>query len=53
MDRSEKWLDRLAEEYLALIKYVEINKEGDQDWFKLESNKEGTKFSCVYSVSFP
>ena len=24
--RDPKWLDRLTEEYLALIKYVEINK---------------------------
>lgn len=42
---DKTWVDRLTEEYLALIKYVEINKEADNDWFKIESNKEGTKFN--------
>jgi hypothetical protein len=37
------WIDRLKEEYMALIKYVEINKADDNDWFKIEANKEGTK----------
>ena len=42
-NRDPNWIDRLKEEYLALIKYVEINKGQDNDWFKIESNKEGTK----------
>lgn len=35
---------------MALIKYVEINKAEDNDWFKIESNKEGTKWKgkCWY-----
>lgn len=24
--RDEKWVDRLKEEYMALIKYIEVNK---------------------------
>lgn len=32
---------------MALIKYVEINKDADNDWFKLEPNKEGTKFITI------
>ena len=35
---------RLKEEYQSLIKYVSNNKEADNDWFRLESNKEGTRW---------
>jgi ufm1-conjugating enzyme 1 len=35
---------RLKEEYFSLIKYVENNKEADNDWFRLESNGDGTKW---------
>uniref|UniRef100_T2M391 Ubiquitin-fold modifier-conjugating enzyme 1 n=1 Tax=Hydra vulgaris TaxID=6087 RepID=T2M391_HYDVU len=38
------WVNRLKEEYQALIKYVQTNKEQDNDWFRLESNKEGTRW---------
>ena len=38
------WVERLKEEYQALIKYVTVNKEADNDWFRLESNKEGTRW---------
>ncbi|XP_039268237.1 ubiquitin-fold modifier-conjugating enzyme 1-like [Styela clava] len=40
----ENWPTRLKEEYQALIIYVKNNKEQDNDWFRLESNKEGTKW---------
>jgi len=48
--RDANWLDRLKEELLALIKYVEINKAEDNDWFKIESNADGTKWhgKCWY-----
>ena len=39
-----EWPDRLREEYCSLIKYVENNKEADNDWFRLESNSDGTKW---------
>ena len=39
-----EWVNRLKEEYQSLIKYVENNKKADNDWFRLESNKDGTKW---------
>ena len=39
-----------SQEYTALIKYVQLNKGSDQDWFTISSNKEGTHWSgkCWY-----
>jgi hypothetical protein len=37
-------LFRLKEEYSRLIEYIKINKEMDNDWFKIESNKTGTRY---------
>lgn len=47
---GELWPTRLKEEYLSLIKYVGQNKEADNDWFRLESNNEGTRWfgKCWY-----
>ncbi|VDP05582.1 unnamed protein product [Soboliphyme baturini] len=47
---QELWLQRLKEEYQALIKYIENNKASDTDWFRLESNKDGTRWfgKCWY-----
>jgi len=42
--RDPAWPQRLKEEYAALIKYVQQNKENDTDWFQLEANKDGTKW---------
>lgn len=42
--KDPKWIDRLKEEYTALIKYMSVCKEEDNDWFKIESNKEGVKW---------
>ena len=36
---SENWLTRVKEEYMTLIQYIKQNKENDNDWFKLESNR--------------
>ncbi|UYV74346.1 UFC1 [Cordylochernes scorpioides] len=35
---------------MALLKYVENNKKSDNDWFRLESNKDGTRWfgKCWY-----
>lgn len=41
---KEAWVQRLKEEYKGLIAYVEMNKASDSDWFRLESNKEGTRW---------
>lgn len=47
---KEEWPKRLKEEYAALIKFVQLNKASDQDWFTISSNKEGTHWSgkCWY-----
>ncbi|KAL7290033.1 ubiquitin-fold modifier-conjugating enzyme 1 [Trichogramma pretiosum] len=47
---SNLWGQRLKEEYLSLIKYVENNKNADNDWFRLQSNEQGTKWfgKCWY-----
>lgn len=44
------WPQRLKEEYQALIRFVEQNKAADNDWFRLESNPDGTRWSgtCWY-----
>ena len=41
---DKNWFDRLKEEYMSLIKYIEINKKEENDWFKIESDKTGTKW---------
>ncbi|EDV26152.1 Ubiquitin-fold modifier-conjugating enzyme 1 [Trichoplax sp. H2] len=47
---KDQWVGRLKEELVSLIKYVENNKKQDNDWFRLESNKEGTRWfgKCWY-----
>eukprot|EP01041_Mallomonas_annulata_P003481 gene3481-6927_t len=42
---GDQWIQRLREEYQALIQYVQINKDNDNDWFQIESNKTGTKWT--------
>mmetsp|Transcript_4343 Transcript_4343/g.5988 ORF Transcript_4343/g.5988 Transcript_4343/m.5988 type:complete len:227 (-) Transcript_4343:357-1037(-) len=42
---GQKWVQRLKEEYQALITYVQMNKEADNDWFNIESNKLGTRWT--------
>uniref|UniRef100_A0A3B4WDN6 Ubiquitin-fold modifier-conjugating enzyme 1 n=1 Tax=Seriola lalandi dorsalis TaxID=1841481 RepID=A0A3B4WDN6_SERLL len=39
------WPQRLKEEYQALIQFVEQNKAADNDWFRLESNADGTRWT--------
>lgn len=43
--RDEQWDKRLKEELTALIKYVQVNKENDNDWFMIESDKSGQKWT--------
>eukprot|EP01117_Protostelium_nocturnum_P006831 TRINITY_DN2451_c0_g5_i1.p1 TRINITY_DN2451_c0_g5~~TRINITY_DN2451_c0_g5_i1.p1 ORF type:complete len:154 (+),score=33.43 TRINITY_DN2451_c0_g5_i1:124-585(+) len=51
---GENWIKRLKEEYSALISYVTQNKEADNDWFILEANKTGTRWTgkCWYIYNF-
>ncbi|OQR99148.1 Ufm1-conjugating enzyme 1 [Achlya hypogyna] len=39
------WIDRLKEEYTALIQYVQMNKDADNDWFTISSNPNGTRWT--------
>ncbi|KAG8461809.1 hypothetical protein KFE25_001427 [Diacronema lutheri] len=42
---GDEWMNRLKEEYVALIAYQKMNKEAGNDWFTIESNKTGTKWT--------
>jgi ufm1-conjugating enzyme 1 len=39
-----RWIDRLKEEYAALIAYVEMNKAEDNHWVTVESDDTGTRW---------
>ncbi|VDK79326.1 unnamed protein product, partial [Gongylonema pulchrum] len=41
---GDLWIQRLKEEYEALIAFINNNKASDSDWFRLESNGDGTKW---------
>jgi len=43
--RDKEWKQRLKEEYVAFIKLVELNQEDDNEWFQIEPNEEGTKWT--------
>jgi ufm1-conjugating enzyme 1 len=45
-----QWVARLKQELNALITYVKYNKQNDNDWFLIESNKTGTRWKgkCWY-----
>lgn len=47
---KEAWTARLREELTALISYVKTNKEQDKDWFHVECNPQGTRWTgkCWY-----
>jgi ufm1-conjugating enzyme 1 len=49
--KDEKWKDRLKEELKAIITYVKSNKLQDNDWFKIEPSKDGTKWQGVCSCT--
>ena len=36
---KEDWSARVKEEYLSLISYIRQNKESDNDWCKLSSDR--------------
>jgi ufm1-conjugating enzyme 1 len=42
---GDAWVSRLKEEYGSLIAYQKMNKEAGNDWFTIESNKTGTKWT--------
>jgi len=44
----------MKEEYMALIQYQKVNKEAGNEWFTIESNKTGTRWTgkvwCVHEM---
>lgn len=48
--RDPAWPDRLREEYSALITYIEINQNDDNEWFSVEPDDSGIKWKgkCWY-----
>jgi ufm1-conjugating enzyme 1 len=52
--KDKEWPERLKEEYLALIEYVKLNQEEDNEWFQVEPNADGTKWKgkCWYYYNF-
>lgn len=38
------WRERLKEEYKALIQYIKMNKENDNDWFVLAADEAGVRY---------
>ncbi|XP_011502530.1 PREDICTED: ubiquitin-fold modifier-conjugating enzyme 1 isoform X2 [Ceratosolen solmsi marchali] len=50
---SETWSQRLKEEYLSLIKYVDNNKKADNDWFRLQSNEQVTYPTTAPEIALP
>lgn len=45
---GDEWAKRLKEEYRALIAYVQLCKESQTEWFKIEAqNAAGTRWSGI------
>jgi hypothetical protein len=42
---GDDWIKRMKEEYTALIAYQKFNKEAGNEWFTIESNKTGTRWT--------
>ena len=42
---GDLWIERLKEEYTVLIQYINSNNETDSEWFTVESNEDGTKWT--------
>jgi ufm1-conjugating enzyme 1 len=52
--RDKNWEERLKEEYIALIKYVKLLQEEDSEWFEVNPDNSGIKWSgkCWYFYNF-
>lgn len=50
--KDEKWKERLKEELRAIITYVKANKLKDNDWFRVEPSKDGTKWQGTCSATY-
>eukprot|EP01024_Parvocaulis_polyphysoides_P017106 TRINITY_DN17568_c0_g1_i4.p2 TRINITY_DN17568_c0_g1~~TRINITY_DN17568_c0_g1_i4.p2 ORF type:complete len:166 (-),score=20.67 TRINITY_DN17568_c0_g1_i4:784-1281(-) len=48
--RDKEWGERLKEELTAIIQYIKMNKETDNDWFTISASKDGLQWNgkCWY-----
>merc|ERR1711871_916022 len=42
---GDDWVKRMKEELMALIQYQKVNKEAGNEWFTIESNPTGTRWT--------
>ena len=52
--KDSKWEERLKEEYVALIEYIKMNQDDDNEWFEITPNSDSTKWKgkCWYYYNF-
>ena len=52
--KDSKWPERQKEEFVALVEYMKIIKEDDNDWFFIEPNEDCTKWKgkCWYFYNY-
>jgi len=52
--KDKNWNDRLKEEYTALISYIKLNQEEDNEWFQITPDDTGIKWvgRCWYFYNF-
>ena len=52
--KDPKWPERQKEEYIALVEYMKLIKEDDNEWFYIEPNEDSTKWTgkCWYFYNY-
>ncbi len=52
--KDPKWPERQKEEYIALVEYMKLLKEDDNEWFFIEPNEDSTKWkgTCWYFYNY-
>ena len=52
--KDKNWAERVKEEYTALIEYIKVNQEEDNEWFEIAPNDDFTKWEgkCWYFYNY-
>ena len=52
--RDKNWPERVKEEYTALIEYIKVNQDDDNEWFEIAPNDDFTKWEgkCWYFYNY-
>ena len=52
--KDPKWPERQKEEFVALVEYMKLIKEDDNEWFFIEPNEDSTKWTgkCWYFYNY-